>query len=316
VAGCSTATVSKALNGLPVSAENLKRVFAAVEEVGYVPNLAARAMRSEKTMTLGMVVNFEGHPRSELLGVFQSMIGHMESEGYSVLLSIVRNGGVALDTLLQRFVAHRVDGLFYWNARPSSSLIWYERTRVPVVAVGFRDPACASLPFVTIDGAPAFMAACKDLKSLGHKYAAEIAIERAPVLHKLFASPRSMKWLDIRVGSSLDELREVVKTQLCGRGAPTAVFATPPTSTQILAVAEELGIRIPEDLSLIALSDLDEAPLLRTPLSGLRTDYEKMGHAAALTMMEALAGNRVQDVILGDSVHYIPRGSTGPARVD
>ncbi|GAA4885766.1 LacI family DNA-binding transcriptional regulator [Pseudonocardia benzenivorans] len=314
LAGCSTATVSKALNGLPVSAENLRRVYAAAEQLGYVPNLAARSMRQEKTMTLGMVVNFEGHPRSELLYVFQDLIANMESAGYSVLLSIVRNEGLDLDTLLQRFLAHRVDGLFYWQARPSNTLAWYERSNIPVIAVGFRDPRCAQLPFVTVDGAPAFAAACRDLKAHGHRDFAEIVVDRVAPLHKLYPRMRGVRWREIRIGHDEQDVRDAVEEHLTGPDAPTAVFAAPPTATTLLSAAGELGLRVPEDLSVVSFFDLEDAPLFRTPLSAIRTDYDKLGAAVATAMLDALAGREVGDVLIPASTHYIPRASTGPAR--
>ncbi|WP_344414194.1 LacI family DNA-binding transcriptional regulator [Pseudonocardia ailaonensis] len=314
LAGCSTATVSKALNGLPVSAENLRRVYAAAEQLGYVPNLAARSMRQEKTMTLGMVVNFEGHPRSELLYTFQDLIANMESAGYSVLLSIVRNEGLDLDTLLQRFLAHRVDGLFYWQARPSNALAWYERSNIPVIAVGFRDPECAQLPFVTLDGAPAFAAACRDLKALGHRDFAEIVVDRADPLYKLYPRMRGVRWREIRIGHGEQDLRNAVEKLLTGGAAPTVVFAAPPTSTQLLSIAGELGLAVPGDLSVVSYFDLEDAGLFRTPLSAIRTDYDKLGDAVATAMLDALSGRQVGDVMVPDSAHFVPRASTGPAR--
>lgn len=265
-------------------------------------------------MTLGMAVNFEGHPRSELLHTFQDLIAHMESAGYSVLLSIVRNEGVDLDTLLERFLAHRVDGLFYWNARPSNSLAWYERFDIPVIAVVFRDPDCARLPLVSVDGTPAFTAACKELKALGHRDFAEIVVDRFEPIHKMYPRIRGVRWHEIRVGHRKEELRDAVEQHLHSSNTPTVVFASPPTTTQLLSIADEFGIRIPKDLSVVSLFDLDEAPLFRTPVSGIRTDYDKLGQAVATAMLEALAGRPVNDVMVENSAHYIPRASTGPAR--
>jgi LacI family transcriptional regulator len=312
-AGCSTATVSKALNGIPVSEANLKRVFAAVDELGYVPNLAARSMRHEKSMTIGMAVNFEGHPRMELLAVFQTLIGQLEALGYSVLLSIVWSEGVEVDSLLRRFIAHRVDGLIYWNAKPSSSLLLYERAKVPVIAFGFRSADCVDVPLVTVDVGAALATVIKRLKSLGHKVVAELAVERHLFLNKLSPTPRGIRWRDLRVGYDIEDVRALVDRELTGPDAPTAVFASPPTAQQVLAVCEERNIRVPEDLSLIALTDSDDFALMRTSLSSIRTDFELLGHAAASALVDALAGKPVEDVILENAAHYIERASTGPA---
>jgi LacI family transcriptional regulator len=313
-AGCSTATVSKALNGLPVSPENLKRVLAAVEEVGYIPNLAARSMRNVRSMTIGMAVNFEGHPRNELMTVFQSMIGQLETLGYNVLLSVVRSSGVDIDTLLRRFIAHRVDGLFYWNAEPTDALSLYKQANVPVIAVGFRSAGCEHLPLVSMNGSPPYESAIAHLKALGHSYVAEFAVDRGIFTHKLFVPPRRMRWLDLKAGHSRDEVQELLISTLSKRQPPTAVFATMAVALEILSICEEHGIRVPEDLSVVALSDSEAAPLLRTPLSSIRSDYTMIGLAAASAMLDALDGKPTHDIIVEDSATYIPRGSTGPAR--
>lgn len=293
-----------------MSPENLRKVHAAAEELEYVPNLAARAMRAEKTMTVGMVVNFEGHPRSELLSTFQDLIAQMETEGYSVLLSLVRNERVDVNVVLQRLLAHRVDGLFYWNARPYQSLSWYERVGVPVIAVVFRDPACAHLPLVTVNAEPAFTAACKDLKSLGHRDFAEIVVDRMGPVYAIYPRLRGVRWHEIRIRHG-DAVRDIVKEHLIGPGAPTAVFAAPPISNQLLIAADELGLQIPDDLSVVSYYDPEDAALFRTPITSIRTDYVKLGHAAAATMLDALSGKHITDTIVEDSAQYFPRASTG-----
>jgi LacI family transcriptional regulator len=311
-AGCSTATVSKALNGLPVSPENLRRVFEAAEKLEYVPNLAARAMRNEKTMTVGMVVNFEGHPRSELLSTVQDLIAQMEDAGYTVIVSIARNERVDPDQLLQRFLAHRVEGLFFWNARRATSLAWYERAGIPVVAVAFRDPELTQMPLATVDAAPAFADAGRDLVRLGHRHVAEIVVDRIKPIFTMYPADPDLRWQELRMAHG-DALRDVLSRALAGPDAPTALFAAPPISSEVLHVADELGIRIPEDLSLISYYDPEDVELFRVPLSSIRTDYDKIAAAAARTMLDALAGQPVQDAILPDSAAYVPRASTGPA---
>lgn len=312
-AGCSTATVSKALNGLPVSAENLRRVLAAAEELGYIPNLAARSMRNVRSMTIGMAVNFGGHPRNELMTVFRSMISQLESVGYSVLLSVVHTSGVDIDTLLRRFLAHRVDGLFYWNAQPAESLSLYKQAGVPVVAVGFRSDECSDLPLVSMNGSPAYEAAIAHLNALGHSVVAEFAVDREILTRKLFVPPRRVKWIDLKASLSREEVQDVLISTLNKRRPPTAIFATMAVALEILSICEVLGLRVPEDLSVVALSDSEAAPLLRTPLSSIRSDYDKIGRAAAGVMLDALEGTPAHDVIVEDSAVYIPRGSTGPA---
>ena len=313
-AGCSIATVSKALNGLQVSEQNLERVFAAAEKVGYVPNMAARSMRSVRTMTIGVVVNMDLHPGFELMNVLNSVIGDMEAQGYSVLVSVVRGAGVDVDTLLRRFIERRVDGLFYLNAQPAKSLSWYRRAGVPVLAIALRDEACQELPLVAVDGKPAYDAAMKELRALGHRIAGEIAVDPTVSFNRMYPAAGKIRWQTLSAGHSQDDIRVLIQRVIDDPAGPTVIFAQLPVALQILVVAEQLGLTIPDDLSLVSINDSAAAGLLRTPLSSIRSDYERQGHAAAEAMLEALAGHKLGDVIVRDGTEWIDRGSIGPVR--
>jgi LacI family transcriptional regulator len=314
-AGCSTATVSKALNGLPVSEVNLKRVLAAAHELGYVPNLAARSMRNERSMTLGVALNVGGDLRIEHVETLEPAMAYVESRGYSVLISVIYGtGGADIDTILRRFLAHRVDGLLYFNAKPSPSLELYKQAKIPIIAVGFRDDGCADIPLITADGSAAFKAAVASLKRFNHKVVAEVALAGDELASRLFPKQRGgIRWQELRVENTQDDLRRVLATAVGGRTPPTAVMAGPPTALRMYSVCEELGIRIPDDLSLISVTDPVGADQMRVPLSCIRTNLGGVGQAAGSALMDALIGLPVADMDVVDCVRYIERGSTGPA---
>ena len=311
LAGCSTATVSKALNGLPVSAENLGRVRAAAEKLGYVPNIAGRNIRGGRTMTIGVVMNLDVHPQLEILELLSSTIADMEAADYTVMVSI-RAGDIDVDVLLRRFLKHRVDGLFFWNARPASSLGWYQRAAIPVLAVAFRDDACADLPLVTADGGPAYRQMLDALRSHGHVVIGEMLSGREVHDHRRMASGSGMEWQRLDVGFDIDSVAACVRQIAASSTGPTAIMAPYPTALQVLAVCEELGLRIPKDLSVVSTTDGAGAALLRTPLSSIRTDFGQIGRVAARAMLDGIGGGAIQDRELPDSVTWIDRGSIGP----
>jgi LacI family transcriptional regulator len=313
-AGCSTATVSKALNGLPVSAENLERVFAAAEALGYVPNSAARSIRGQPTMTIGIVMDVDVHPQLELMAVLDTMIGDLEREGYSVFVSVARgDGGDSADVLLRRFVERRIDGLFYWNPRPAKSLAWYRRAGIPVLAIGFRDKECADLPLVTVDGGPVYRQAFKRLKALGHRVVGDVADPQAAAARVVSAKASGLRYRRLELGHDRASVAAFVSSLADDANAPTAIVAPYPNALQFLSVCEEHGLGVPDRLSLVSATDSDGAALLRTPLSVIRTDYQKVGRAAADAMLAALGGATLSDVTVPDSIQWIERASIGPA---
>ncbi len=311
-AGVSTATTSKALNGISVSPENLAKVLAAAEALGYVPNEAARAMRGGRTSTIGIVVHMDMNPNTELMAVLHSQISDFEQRGYSVLLSVV-GGDADVNGLLRRLLERRVDGLAYWNAFGSTSLSGYRRAGIPVLAVGYRDESCSWLPLITVDGSGVFDVIYSRLKALGHRKVAEVSPGQTLQMHTTAARHHGIHYENRLIGFDPDSVRTFVESLRSEMDPPTALFATYASAVQILAACEQLGIRVPEDLSVVSMTDSDGAALLRTPLSALRMDYERLGHATSQAMFEAMDGKEIADVILPDCLTWIERSSLGPA---
>ena len=109
-AGVSIATVSRALNGLPVAPENQQRVEQAAAELGYVPNEAARSLRSDRTLTLGLIFFQLGPNRG--VDLLDELGATVEQGGYSLLISTARGDPNNYSVLMRRFLERRVDGLF------------------------------------------------------------------------------------------------------------------------------------------------------------------------------------------------------------
>jgi LacI family transcriptional regulator len=311
-AGVSTATVSKALNGIRVSPENRAKVLAAATALGYVPNGAARMVRGGRTATIGLVIHLDVNPQTELLTILNSQIREFETNGYSVLISVV-GGDADVDLLLRRLLERRVDGLVYWNAQGGAALDAYRRAGIPVVAVGNRGDGCAEVPLITAESAAVFDVVYGRLAELGHRRAAEVDPCHAEDLHRAAARRHGVAFADLRVAFDTSGLRRLIESLGSDPTDPTVLFASYAGAVQLLAACEEVGRRVPEDVSIVAVTDSDAAALLRTPLSALHTDYDRFGHAIARALLDAAAGDHVGDRVVPDCISWIDRSSLGPA---
>ncbi|MGD9995672.1 MAG: LacI family DNA-binding transcriptional regulator [Ilumatobacteraceae bacterium] len=312
LAGVSTATVSKALNGIAVSPDNLARVLAAADELGYVPNEAARSIRGGPTMTVGIVIHFDLHPRFELMAIVDRTIRVMEAQGYSVFLS-VSGGSAEVDTLLRRYAERRVDGLIFWNAENAPSLDLYRRGGVPVLAVGFRDPRWCDLPTVRVDSTEAYRNLYRKMKRLGHRRIHEIDPGQAAPTHQSTAAEFGIEWQPLATSFGPDAVRRTIES-LASRGTPLALLAPYPVTLDIFTACDELGLDIPNDVTIVASTDSAGAELLRTPVTAIRTDWERIGEASAEALLGALAGHPLDDVLVPDCVEFMDRASIGPGR--
>ncbi|MFC7659463.1 LacI family DNA-binding transcriptional regulator [Pseudonocardia benzenivorans] len=312
LAGLSLMSASRALSGGQVSPENAARVKAAAEALGYVPNVAARRMRGGRTNTVGVLINADLDPHMEIMSILDCLIREMEEAGKQVLLSVARGGSAQIDMHLEGFLARGVDGVFFQNAQPSRLLERYRQAEVPVVAISHRDDGCPELPFVTHDAEAVFAQMYQRLTDLGHRVAVEFTRGGTPPMHEKFRSFGELRWRRCDLGSDRTVMLAHVRTELASPDPPTLFMADYPGAVELLSVCEELRVPVPEKLSVVSTVDGLSAPMLRTPLSSLRADYELFGRAAARSMLAALEGEEIEDVLVPGGMEWIERSSTGP----
>ena len=164
----SIATVSRALNGLPVSQGNHERVHKAAEELGYVANEAARALRSERSHTMGLIF-FDLRSR---LGIelLDSLSESIEDAGYSLLISTARGDARRFELLMRRFLERRIDALFCMQAHGEGELLArYQAAGVPVLGLIAGAGNFADLPLIGPSIAEASDALARHLAGLGHQ---------------------------------------------------------------------------------------------------------------------------------------------------
>ena len=315
LAGVSSATASKALAGLPVSSENLAKVKSAADELGYVANSAARSMRVSETMTIGIVMNMGVHPGTELMRILQSTIEDLEQRGYTILLSVGGRHEAEVDLALRRLVERRVDGLFFWNAQPVESLKLYRSTKIPVFAVGWRDPACSDLPLITVDTTAACRQAAEALRGLGHRVVAEFRgpdDAPMPAIMEEAAAAAGLEYRRPPVEFEQEQVNRYLAEIAEAPDRPTVLTTHYSSVLQVISACELAGLRIPEDISILSTTDSEGAALLKTPVTALATDYSLLGHASASAMLRAIDGERPEDVLVEDSVWLVERASFGP----
>src|SRR5262249_3696571 len=225
-AGVSIATVSRALNGLPVTEPNLSNVTRAARELGYVANEAARGLRTDRTLTIGVIFpRLRAHAGLELL---DAMAGAVEDRGYSLLVSTARGDGARYDLLMRRFLERRVDALVCVHPSGSGELVdAYRAAEVPMLALFGRPGAFKRLPLVTPSLSGAAGDVARRLVALGHRRVA--LVSRPERIGPLSAVCSALKKAGVtldrhRYGADLrEELREILRAIVSRRERPTAI---------------------------------------------------------------------------------------------
>lgn len=311
LAGLSIATVSRVVNGLPVSADSLARVNQAIAELGYVPNEAARALRTERTLTIGVIfADLRNTLGIELLDALSEAV---EDGGYSLLISTARGDEGRYDLLMRRFLERRIDGLFC--VRPpatSESLARYLALNIPVITMFERGAAFADLPLVR----PAFnegaSEAARFLYEQGHRQVAVVRPDgRSPAM---MAMVEALRAEGLAVATPEQAPGTSTADIVAGLQATkaTAVVVTDPQVRGLLAALSQAGVQVPGDVSVLSVDQVAaESYHRRHGISSLTIDPHHVGKTAGSLMLDWLAGTKPALKVRVQHAQFSPRETIG-----
>ena len=298
--GCSTATVSKALNGAPdVSAETAERIRKTAEEMGYMPNSAARALKTSRSHSFGVL--FEDATNSGLTHEFFSRIlnsfkRRSEELGYDICFISDRLGGREI-SYTEHARYRRCDGVLIAStdfADPGVQELM--ASGIPTVTVDYIYDNCGSVQSDNLQG-------IRDLVThvyeLGHRKIAFIHGEDTAVT-KIRIAGFFRTCLEL----GLDTPEEYVvcgmyhdpatsgrlTQQLLELKDPPTCILYPDDISYIggMNQIEKMGLSIPEDISTAGYDGINISQILRPRLTTLHQDAELMGIRAAEDLARAV----------------------------
>jgi DNA-binding LacI/PurR family transcriptional regulator len=320
VARVSHQTVSRVLNGHPnVRPETRVRVLDAIEQLGYRPNLAARALATGRSNALGLVTL-----DSMLLGPVATMYAVEQAArraGYSVSIrsqSSIDRASLAdsLSHLVQQSVA---GAIVIAPIATTDSALEVLSAEIPIVVVEAAPQGEVSA--VIVDQQKGAYTATKHLLDLGHRTVAHIsgpsdwieARERVVgwrrALEEAGVEPPAVIMGDWSAQSGYDAGRLIADASEI-----TAVFAANDNmALGLLRALNERGRLIPRDLSVVGFDDVAEAAFFSPPLTTIRQDFAAMGSRAVELLLRQLAapGRKVERIEL--TPELVLRESTAEA---
>ncbi|HEY6074046.1 MAG TPA: LacI family DNA-binding transcriptional regulator, partial [Anaerolineales bacterium] len=298
-AGVSVSTVSRVLNGKDdISEETTNKVVAVVQELGYASSLAARGMRSHRTNLIGLILHDVASLYSqEIMRGVNRVIAKLDKD-----LIVYTSGGLDQENVAQheRYYVALLNGSVTDGAIVVTPTATQFTTHAPLVII---DPnnEIPDYPAVIATNQEGALAAMNYLTDLGHRRIGHIAGE----MKLISANQRLRGYKDglAAVGSPLNEdLIEIgdyttETAVICARkllslpDCPTAIFAANDMSAMgVYQAARELGLQIPEDLSVIGFDNLREAAYLTPPLTTIDQSLEKMGAMATEMIVKLVKG--------------------------
>lgn len=302
-AGVSKSTVSRVLVADPrlnIRAETRARILRAVDDIGYVPNVHARGLRTSRSFSLGVIVPELDNP------IFMEIIGGVEKaaveRGYTTLIAHV--DATTLDRELYRrmILGNRVDGFVVCT-------MVHRELFDDLVAFGARyllvnrfDPH--DRPSLRVDYDAGTVLALEHLMAQGRR---RIALVLGPLDHYT-SIDRLAAWRRLLAGAGVEpdpalvvetdfgfaSAREGTARALGRLGPPpdAVVALNPVVAAGVLAATRDAGLAVPDDLPLVSLSDGAVAEMLEPPVSAVRSPFAELGAAAAEDLIDVVEKRR------------------------
>jgi DNA-binding LacI/PurR family transcriptional regulator len=301
-AGVSGQTVSRVANDSPrVDPATRARVEQAMAELGYRPNRAARALRTGRSHTIGLVAQTlatVGNSR-----MLQAVAESAASRGYAVtVVTLGADGGI--DDAFDRLRDQGVDGAIVLNE--ATALARH------AASAGLRLVVVDSLPdqrFTVIgtDHAAGARTATEHLLAAGHRVVHHLA---GPV-DSYAAAERERGWREALVDAGVPE-PEIVRgdwTAASGYARTstladaTALFvANDQMALGALRALADAGRRVPEDVAVIGFDDIADAAEFQPPLTTVRQDFDALGEQAVRRLVDWIDGARPADLLLAPAL--------------
>lgn len=320
--GVSTATVSRAINRPEVvSAELRERIAAAIAELGWIPDGAARALTTGRSQTIGAVFPTLG------LGDFPRAANAIQSyllgQDYTLLLACSEYDPEQEFRQVRKFAERGVDGVILVGLAHHPDLLpFLQQRKLPFISSFVYDPASPGR-CVGPDNHKALVRMTDYLADLGHVRFAVIAQatennDRASARLAGIRDALTMRGLAVRpqhlaIGTwTIEEGRKLFAHVMDTDPRPTAIVCgNAPLAVGAILEALARGVRVPEDVSIVGYDDIEIMSHLPVPVTTVRVPGEEIGIRAARLILDLVMG-RKPDYPLESEAEIVLRASSGP----
>lgn len=301
-AGVSSQTVSRVVTGAPyVSDKTRAAVLEAMAEVSYTPNAAARALRSGSFGTIGVIVHQLS--RTGESRTVEAIVEAARAVGYTVsLVDVEQVSDLAVEAAVARLQHQLIDALVIVRNEIEVALDLHIPASMPYVVSDAR--AAEQHDSVGGDQRAGTFEAVHHLLDLGHRTVHHLAgpLNSAPALARqdawqqaladagrLVPLPVRGDWLP---GSGYQAGTDLLQRRADGEDVTAVFAANDEMAVGLMRAAEERGVRIGQDLSLIGFDNIPVAAYLSPPLTTVEQDFPSIGKALVELLMEQIERRR------------------------
>lgn len=295
-AGVSYSTVSRALSGSPeISRDTRERILQVCKDMNYTANTVARAMVMKSTKLLGLILTGVNNPFMAELAYHIDR--QARARGYNIVLCNSSRDLEQERELFELMIGRQVDGIILFPCGPES----YETLRpyLPRIPTVFIGENLREVPesYVSVDNFRGAYIGVEYLHGLGHRDILYFGRRRGSTTHQLRADGYAAACRDLGLTpqycnntfplTSIKYGYQLAKQLFAQKRTYTAIFAATDTNALgILQAAEENGIRIPEDISLLGFDNIHDSGLPRINLTTVEQPKKMMASVAVESLLD------------------------------
>ena len=321
-AGVSVAAVSKVLrNAYGVSDQLRRKVNRSIQELGYRPSRAARALRG-RTFTIGVLVVDLSNPW--LPNVIEGVNAELAPSNYRSMIGVGHSEAQLEISLIESMIDYKMDGLILIAPGLKPSVIGAFACQIPIVTIAYHAGAAAAFDTVNTDDRRGGQLAVEALLSRGYRDIAMLTYERRAGDKVLVMRQREAGYKSAMRTAGLSRKIRILSCArnpsvrakqihelLASPDRPSAVFCwSDLDAIPLLVAARSAGVRVPEDLAIVGFDNSPTAALTPIDLASIDQSAHKLGEIATRTLMSRING-RTAPLHLKIQPTLVPRGSLG-----
>ncbi|MCX8067345.1 MAG: LacI family transcriptional regulator [Anaerolineae bacterium] len=326
MAGVSAGTVSRALNNSPlVREETRQKILQVVRALNYVPNRAAQRLATGKTLTLAVIVPFFTAP--SVVERLKGVVHTLAQSRYDLIIHNIEDPeqrAGCFQTILRRDL---VDGVLVISIAPKDEEVrLLSEADVPVVLIDAYHPALTGLLHqITVDDVAGGRAVTEYLIGLGHTKIGFVGDPADNPFNFTSSRDRARGYREALEAAGIPYrpeyyaegphgrryARESARRLLALPDRPTAIFAASDVqAVGVLEAARELGLRVPQDLSVVGYDDVEIAEIVG--LTTMRQRLFESGQRGVELLLRTLADPTTKPVHEVLPTELVVRETTGP----
>jgi LacI family transcriptional regulator len=323
--GVNPSTVSRALNDSTVnqvSQVTVRRVRKIAKDLGYTPNTVARGLRTNKSMSIGVIIPDLTNP------IFPPMVRGIDSyltpRGYSALIVNTDGSDTAEKTFFASLMERQVDGFIVATGHRDHQLMIDAHARGVHAVMVNRDANGVPYPAVTGDDSQGIFAAIEHLRELGHErlvhLAGPIGFSTSQIRAEAYLAACKKFGLEAQVVTSTAysvDAGQAAMDYVLDKGLSRVTAVVAGNDLLALGTYHSLrnhGFSCPQDVSVVGFNDMPFANDFQPPLTTVRSPHYEMGVESARLLLSEIDSPRSGGARITLPVSLVIRGSTGPVQ--